>query len=72
MVPDMSGADIGEAELSFLIEMQWLTERDAADRRAVGRAIAAMLAASAASSRIYRTKHGTSATNHTPRGNNFP
>ncbi len=51
MVPDMSGSDIGEAELSFLIEMQWLTERDAADRRAVGRAIAAMLAASAASTR---------------------
>jgi hypothetical protein len=42
MVPDMP--DIGAAEIEFLIAMQWLAEADASDRRAVGAAIANMLA----------------------------
>ena len=41
MVPDMP--DIGVEEVSFLIETLWLAEGEAADRRAVGIAIARML-----------------------------
>jgi hypothetical protein len=37
MVPDMSGSDIGEAEIEFLIATRWLAEADASDRKAVGR-----------------------------------
>jgi hypothetical protein len=45
MVPSMPG--IGADEVEFLIATRWLDERDAADRREVGAAIAAMLKASA-------------------------
>ena len=38
MVPDMP--DIGVDELEFLIRTQWLAESEAADRRAIGCAIA--------------------------------
>jgi hypothetical protein len=38
MVPDMP--DVGSEEISFLIGTQWLAESEAADRRAVGCAIA--------------------------------
>jgi hypothetical protein len=38
MVPDMP--DIGAEEIEFLIMTEWLGESEAADRRAVGAAIA--------------------------------
>ena len=41
VVPD---SDIGANKISFVIETRWLSESDSADRRAVGCAIAAMLA----------------------------
>jgi hypothetical protein len=39
--------DVGEAEITFLIRTQWLTESDAHDRDKVGSAISRMLTASA-------------------------
>jgi hypothetical protein len=39
--------ELGGEELSFLIRTQWLAEGEASDRRAVGRAIGALLRASA-------------------------
>ena len=39
--------ELGGEELEFLIRTSWLLEREVGDRHAVGRAIGALLAASA-------------------------
>jgi hypothetical protein len=39
--------ELGGEELDFLVRLHWLTEAEAGDRGAVGRAIGAMIAASA-------------------------